>query len=231
MFKNIIFDWDNTLFPLKKYWNLAHRRIFLELLPLDTVTIDEFMAQYLIFDQKIWEQIHQGEISVAFGREERVRLVLDYFDIPYKPLFIKNFFDIYLTALIDEIKRDDVLVDRLLTLSKTYAISILSNGGSWEQREKIRQFGFEGMFPVYISEEVGLQKPDEAIFKCVLKNEHYAVSETLMVGDTLVHDIIPAQKLGMTGVYIGQEKETGATFEFQTIADFLDAIEKNELKK
>lgn len=47
-----------------------------------------------------------------------------------------------------------------------------------------------------------------------------------MVGDTLVHDIIPAQKLGMTGVYIGQEKETGATFEFQTIADFLDAIEK-----
>ena len=29
--KNIIFDWDNTLFPFKeKYWELAHRQLFSE---------------------------------------------------------------------------------------------------------------------------------------------------------------------------------------------------------
>ncbi|WP_252899544.1 hypothetical protein [Lactococcus fujiensis] len=94
------------------------------------------MEQYIIFDHEIWEQIHAGKISVEFGREERVRLVLDYFNMPYKELFIKNFFDIYLTALIEEIEQDDHLVNRLLALSKQYSIAILSNGDSWEQREK-----------------------------------------------------------------------------------------------
>lgn len=225
MLKNIIFDWDNTLFPLHKYWVSAHRKIFLELLPFDKVTIDEFMEQYIIFDHEIWEQIHAGKISVEFGREERVRLVLDYFNMPYKELFIKNFFDIYLTALIEEIEQDDHLVNRLIDLSKQYSIAILSNGDSWEQREKIRQFGFNNLFPVYISDEIGLKKPDLEAFKFVLENEHFNAVETIMVGDHLGNDIIPAKKMRMTTIYIGPENHTVADYEFANLEACLDWLD------
>lgn len=225
MIKNIIFDWDNTLFPLKKYWESAHRRIFLELLAFDDLSIDDFMAQYIIFDHEIWEEIHDGKISVEFGREERVRLVMDYFKIPYKELFIKNFFDIYLTALIEEIKEDELLVERIKKLSKHYSIAILSNGDSWEQREKIRQFGFENLFPVYISEEMGIQKPDLAAFTMLLEAEQFEAEETMMVGDTVINDIRPANRLGMTTVFIGEAYQTEADYEFESLDAFLDAIE------
>ena len=47
--KNIIFDWDNTLFPFKeKYWELAHRQLFSEQLgPFTDQELNRFMEKYL----------------------------------------------------------------------------------------------------------------------------------------------------------------------------------------
>ena len=69
-----------------------------------------------------------------------------------------------MTALLEEIEVDQNLLSKMLELSQNYNIAILSNGESGEQKKKIKRFGFENLFPVYISAETGLTKPDQAAF-------------------------------------------------------------------
>ncbi len=224
--RNIIFDWDNTLFPFKKYWEIAHRRIFLDLFDFDEqLTIDDFMEIFSRFDEQVWNEVYAGNLTAQEAREERVRLTLDHFGISYKEIFVRNFFDIFLTTLMKEIRQDEQLLTRIKKLSERYKIVILSNGESWEQREKIRQFGFESLFPVYISGETGFVKPDFRAFENILIAENFLPDETLMVGDLIEHDILPAQQLGLLTAFIGKTTGKIADFEFLTLDDFLYWIE------
>ncbi|MFC4652125.1 HAD family hydrolase [Lactococcus nasutitermitis] len=224
--KNIIFDWDNTLFPFKKYWFIANRRVFLDLLDFEQdFSIDDVMDKFVYFDTLMWTDVYAEKITVQEARENRVRLTLDYFEISYEETFIDNFWDIFLQDLMKEIKQENQLVEKMKQLSKRYSIAILSNGESWEQREKIRRFGFEDLFPVYISGETGWTKPDYRAFQNILEQENFQAEETLMVGDLIGHDILPAKQLGMVTVYIGSEKDTIADYEFSNLQDFLENLE------
>ncbi|WP_270228302.1 HAD family hydrolase [Lactococcus garvieae] len=221
--KNIIFDWDNTLFPFKKYWETAHRKVFLDLIDFqDEFSIDDFMAKYREVDEQLWPLVHEGKMTIEQLREERVRQVLDYYAIHYKENFVRLFFDIFLTALLEEIEVDQNLLSKMQELSQKYNIAILSNGESGEQREKIKRFGFEKMFPVYISAETGLTKPDQAAFHNILEKEGFDPEATLMVGDLLEHDILPAQKLGLATAYIGHDDKGTADKTYESIEDFLE---------
>lgn len=226
--KNIIFDWDNTLFPFKeKYWESAHRKLFSEQFDLKNKTdLDYFMRQYHKFDELLWPEVYQHKMTIEELRNERLRLTLNYFDISFEEVYIKGFFEDFLRTLLDEIQPDQKLIEQLELLSKAYKIAILSNGGHWEQREKLRRSDFEGRYPIYISGETGFLKPDSRAFTYLLTRENFAASETLMVGDLIEHDIEPAKKLGMQTVYIGKQKNTIADFEFADIQDFFEFMIK-----
>ena len=78
------------------------------------------------------------------------------------------------------------------------------------------------MFPVYISAETGLTKPDQAAFHNILEKEGFDPEATLMVGDLLEHDILPAQKLGLATAYIGHDDKGTADKTYESIEDFLE---------
>lgn len=225
--ENIIFDWDNTLFPFKKYWKIAHRKVFSDLIDFNgAFSLDDFMLKYREFDEELWPLVHENKMSIEQLREERVRMVLDHYAIQYKENFIRLFFDIFLTALLEEITVDYDLLSKVKKLSKSYNIAILSNGESWEQREKIKRFGFENLFPVYISAETGLIKPDPLAFYNILEKEGFKPRETLMVGDLLEHDILPAKALDLATAYIGEDENTAADKSYKDINSFLQEFLK-----
>ena len=74
---------------------------------------------------------------------------------------------------------------------------ILTNGKSQEQRLKLKKLGLEGVFKLYISGETHISKPKEGAFINVLESEELLPEETMMIGDSLYHDIKPAKKLGL----------------------------------
>lgn len=188
----------------------------------DEFSIDDFMAKYREVDEQLWPLVHEEKMTIEQLREERVRQVLDYYAIHYKENFVRLFFDIFLTALLEEIEVDQNLLSKMQELSQNYNIAILSNGESGEQREKIKRFGFENLFPVYISAETGLTKPDQAAFYNILDKEGFDREATLMVGDLLEYDILPAQKLGLATVYIGHDDKEIADKTYESIEDFLE---------
>ncbi len=81
--------------------------------------------------------------------------------------------------------------------------AILTNGRSEIQRPKIERFALHREVDVVgITGELGAWKPDPRAFQIVLDQLGVAARDTVMVGDAIDFDIIPAKKLGMRTVWI-----------------------------
>ena len=89
-------------------------------------------------------------------------------------------------------------------LSKHYKIGIIANQnlGSEERLEKLGLLKHIDL--VIASAEEGVAKPDLRIFQIALARADCKPEEAVMVGDRLDNDIIPANKIGMTTVWIKQ---------------------------
>ncbi|MBD9048524.1 MAG: HAD family hydrolase, partial [Ruminococcus sp.] len=92
----------------------------------------------------------------------------------------------------------------LRNLSKKYKIGIIANQvfGSEERLEKIGLLKYINL--VVASAEEGVAKPDLRIFEIALSKADCKAVESVMVGDRLDNDIVPANKIGMKTVWIRQ---------------------------
>ena len=90
----------------------------------------------------------------------------------------------------------------LSELSKHYKIGIIANQnlGSEERLEKLGLL--KHIVLVIASAEEGVAKPDLRIFQIALARAECKPEEAVMVGDRIDNDIIPANKIGMTTVWI-----------------------------
>lgn len=110
-------------------------------------------------------------------------------------------------------------------LSKHYRIGIIANQnlGSEERLEKLGLLKHIDL--VIASAEEGVAKPDLRIFQIALARADCKPEEAVMVGDRLDNDIIPANKIGMTTVWIKQG--FGSYAEPKTVEEQPDYIVNN----
>jgi len=79
---------------------------------------------------------------------------------------------------------------------------LVTNGPSAIQRAKLARLGIERLFPfVVVSEEIGMAKPDPAIFHHALRLAGVRPEEALYVGDHPVNDVAGARRAGLTSVW------------------------------
>lgn len=62
--------------------------------------------------------------------------------------------------------------------------------------------------PIVISAEVGRRKPDPSLFKNVLREWSLAPDQVVMIGDTLSHDILGAQGVGLRHIWLTAQADT-----------------------
>ena len=108
---------------------------------------------------------------------------------------------------------------------KHYRIGIIANQnlGSEERLEKLGLLKHIDL--VIASAEEGVAKPDLRIFQIALARADCKPEEAVMVGDRLDNDIIPANKIGMTTVWIKQG--FGSYAEPKTVEEQPDYIVNN----
>ena len=88
------------------------------------------------------------------------------------------------------------------TLSDRYGIACITNHFSWV-RDRAKAAGFADRVSVWaISAELGVEKPDPAIFAAALRESGADASRVVMVGDRLDRDIAPAKALGMRTIWV-----------------------------
>lgn len=102
----------------------------------------------------------------------------------------------------DGIKLYSEVREVLEILSKHYRLGIVANQSS-SIRELLQEWRIESYFQLIIlSEEVGLSKPNTAIFTLALQKANISADRVVYVGDRYDNDILPAKSLGMWTVRI-----------------------------
>ena len=88
-------------------------------------------------------------------------------------------------------------------LSADYTLAIITNGRSSSQNSKIDSVGIRPFFAaIKISEEEGIKKPNEEIYRRCLSDLGLSPSDCLFVGDNPVVDVIAPKNLGMNAVWV-----------------------------
>ncbi|OGO12217.1 MAG: hypothetical protein A2Z66_12625 [Chloroflexi bacterium RBG_13_66_10] len=93
-----------------------------------------------------------------------------------------------------------------------YRLGMISNAGNEANVHRlIDKAGLRAYFdPILISAEVGLRKPNPALFEIVLRAWGLRPEETVMIGDTLGADILGAQNAGMHQIWLTLDADTPA---------------------
>ena len=92
--------------------------------------------------------------------------------------------------------------DALVALSQRHRLALVTNGESHKQRWKIERFGLGPLFErVFIEQEVGVGKPDPAVYRHILSEMAAAPPDCCMVGDNLSWDVAAPKSLGMHAIW------------------------------
>jgi putative hydrolase of the HAD superfamily len=148
-----------------------------------------------------------GRRNINNARREIVKLALkEYENIGINKLeeFADNYSNIHesLWYLFDDVEE---------TLQKikerNIKLGIMTNGTSESQRGKLKRFDIEKYFDyIFIEGEIGYGKPDIKIYEYMLQTTGVECNKIIMVGDNLVWDIEPPQKLGIYTIWINTKK-------------------------
>ncbi len=84
---------------------------------------------------------------------------------------------------------------------------IVTNGSSQNQRRKLRHLGLESRAGcILISEEIGLRKPDAAIFRLAAERLGAPIPQVLFVGDHPEADVVGAGSAGMQTAWLHRNR-------------------------
>ena len=110
--------------------------------------------------------------------------------------------------------------EALARVRERYPVGLLTNGPSDLQRLKLEQAGLVDAFgTVVISGEVGVGKPDPAVFALVLDGLGAGSDGSVMVGDSWERDVEGALAAGMTAVWIADGRTPPAEYPGVTVVD------------
>lgn len=103
-------------------------------------------------------------------------------------------------------KEDEVLYDDAIQcleiLSKKYKIGVIANQ-SLGTKERLAQKDILKYIDLVIaSAEEGVAKPDRRIFEIALERSNCKAANSVMIGDRIDNDIVPANLLGMNTIWI-----------------------------
>ena len=194
MIRVILWDIDGTLLDFAAAEREAIRGCFATF-GLGECT-DEMLARYSVINRQHWEKLERKELTkpqVLIGRFEvffaEEGLVAD----------CAAFNDEYQIRLGDTVCFHDdgyELVQQLKGRVGQYAVT---NGTKVAQQRKLRNSGLDALLDgVFISEDIGAEKPDIAFFHPVWNTiGSYAPDEVLIVGDSLTSDMQGGNNAGI----------------------------------
>lgn len=201
MIRCILFDVDDTLMDYHEAETAIFRRLFAEQgRAIDAPALDDLWEKSWLFwngrglDRPGREDVRQTyhersrqavEDLCAYAREK--------YGLAASPAALGRRF----AALMAEaVTLYDDALPALRALHGRFALCAASNALTESQRPRLRSL--EGLLDhVFLSEEMGLVKPDPAFFAHAARAAGARPDECLMVGDSLVSDIAGAASAGM----------------------------------
>jgi putative hydrolase of the HAD superfamily len=168
---------------------------------------DHFIEVYTKNNHQLWADYHVGKITKQKLRETRFSKT--FLDLGLSPELIpERFEDDYVTICPSKTNLFPKAHETLYYLKERYSLHLISNGFKESTEQKVNNNGLNIYFEnVVISEVVGFNKPDKAIFNHALTLANAGIAESIMIGDSIEADIRGAQDYGMKAIYFNPERK------------------------
>lgn len=201
--KHIFFDLDHTLWDFDRNANETLRELYQHyaLANLGLNCAQTFIDKYTENNHTLWQKYHLGQINKETLRQERFRKT--FLELGVKPEAVPlQFEEDYVRISPTKTNLFTGARQVLANLQQRYQLHIISNGFKETTLTKMRLCKLNTYFSqVIISEDVGINKPDSAIFAHALAKAGAQKQESIMVGDSLEADIYGALTFGMPAIF------------------------------
>lgn len=193
-FTTILWDVDDTLLDFLKS---EHHALFASFKTFNKEVNEEIYRTYSSINDSYWKRLERGEINrdqVVLGRF--VDLFKEFSMNDIDPIEFQKVYQEELGSVFFYNDRAHELLKELKPQVRQY---LVTNGNSRVQRKKLNLSKFLTLTnDVFISEEIGYDKPSLNYFACVFKKiPNFNTSETLIVGDSLTSDMLGGRNAGV----------------------------------
>lgn len=191
--KAVLFDLDNTLMDRDYTFRSFARQL-----------VSEHLDQLSLEQQE--ETVHDLIKADADGYRPKQGFFMEMLDnLPWQEEMDMEKLTAYYDA--NYMTHAQVMRHSKECLAQVHSLGLITglitNGYSHLQNGKIDQLGLRSYFDaIIISEEVGIRKPDQEIYRIALDRLGVTAEETVIVGDHPVNDIWGAAKVGIKGIWL-----------------------------
>ncbi len=202
--KVFVFDLDDTLYSERDFEKSGIEFVY------KNFNIKHIELEAILNNRKNWIE----QIIVGSNNQITLQMVLDIY---------RNHF-----PTIQLYKDSEVFLEKLLLLGNE--MSIITDGRSITQRNKLRALGIEQYFKnIIISEEINSQKPSEFNFRIVMNNmdaENY-----IYIADNPQKDFITPNKLGWTSICLLNRGQNVHKQNFDISSEYLPLFTINSFEE
>lgn len=221
-YKVIFFDLDNTLLDFNRAELYAFEK---------TIRVSGYpysKAVYNLYDtynNELWNALEQGKMDIGVLKIERFRYLIEKLNLVYNPKEMSKLYEKHLGEVAYEMKN---AYEVCSSLNKKYTLAIITNGILAVQKNRMAQCRLTPLMKeIFISEEVGISKPDAGIFEYALSKMGVTKEEALMVGDSLTSDMQGSIGVGMDCCFLNPncfEATLPVTYEIKKLEELLDIL-------
>lgn len=227
MFKVILWDVDATLLNFEKAEEAGIRGCF-EKYNLGECT-DEMLENYKVINRGYWQAMERGEIEKPVLLIKRFEDFLNAYGLDSS--VAAGFNELYQILLGETVVFYDHALETVLALKGKVLQCAVTNGTKVAQDGKLRNSGLDKEFDhVFISEVVGVEKPNKGFFDAVFAEiGEYNKEEVLIVGDSLTSDIQGGVNAGIKTCWFNPKgvvntSELKPDYEIRDIGEVLEIV-------
>lgn len=233
MYKYLLWDVDGTVLDFLASEAYAIRTLFgkFEL----GVCTDEMLRSYSAINVKYWQKLERNELT---KEEILVGRFREFFgNIGVDTSIAEAFNKDYQVTLGDYVAFMDGAKEILLSQKGNYMLAAVTNGTKIAQEKKLRLSGLDEIFDaIFISENVGVEKPNKAYFDYVF--EALGIldkKEVLLIGDSLTSDMKGGTAAGIDTCWFNPKRQPNTlnipvTYEIQHLSQIGKIVSMNGIK-
>ena len=193
---HLLFDADGTLYDFKASEDYALRKVFQNhSIPYTA----ENYGLYQIGNRDCWNKYENGLMEMSDLRSRRFSLFFEALELDADGKEAGDDYTEYLGETGFLIPGAEEFIRKIYQLAPIY---IVTNGIPSTQHRRIENSGMEGFFrKIYISDEIGVAKPDRRFFSHVLSDIGCSEDDAIVIGDSEKSDIKGARNAGIESIF------------------------------
>ena len=196
MARHLLFDADETLYDFAATERYALGRLYEDLsIPYTAEWIEPYHEE----NDKCWRMFENGTMTLERLKSARFEMFFSRVGLPYDG---RKAGEDYTRYLGDGGFMLPGAISFLDDITKDYEASIITNGIAYTQHRRFELTDTVKYFRhIFVSEELGVQKPDKRFFDKVLSTLSLDPKDCIVIGDSEKSDIKGARNAGIESIF------------------------------